>query len=245
VIGVVAAHVKVGLVDLARIPAFAIPTLLFPVGTYFFVANGAYGEDIDARFAMAGVAGIAVLGVSFFQVGIGIANERLHSWARSLRTLPIAPRLRLAARVLAALPVAAVSAALVIAAAVATEGVSLDARHWLALAAALLLGGIPFALAGIALGYWLPPRGAIPIANIVFLASAFAGGLWSGPADPADDRGQLASLVPTQRWGELLWASVDGRPWAAADLAVLALYGVLFGLIAAWGYRRDEGEKFT
>jgi hypothetical protein len=43
----------------------------------------------------------------------------------------------------------------------------------------------------------------------------------------------------------LLWASVDGRPWAVVDIALLVAWGIAFGLLAAWGYRRDEGELFT
>ena len=35
------------------------------------------------------------------------------------------------------------------------------------LAAALVLGSIPFALLGIALGYWASPRGALPVANLL------------------------------------------------------------------------------
>ncbi len=236
----VAAHVKVGLAELARIPAFSIPTLFFPVLTYLFVSNGVY-RDLDPSLAMAGVAGIAVLGVAFFQFGVGIAAERTTPWERYLRTLPITPRLRLAARLIAALPVAAASAALVVATAIASDGVSLPPGRWITLALALLLGAIPFGLAGIALGYWLPPRGAVPIANIVFLASAIGGGLWSGPSDAG---GATAGLVPTKRWGELLWASVEGRPWRASDVGVLALSGVVFGLAAVWGYRRDEGQHF-
>lgn len=236
----VTAHVKVGLAELARIPAFSIPTLFFPVLTYLFVTNGVY-RNLDPRLAMAGVAGIAVLGVAFFQFGVGIAAERTTPWERYLRTLPITPRLRLAARLIAALPVAAVSAALVVATAIASDGVSLPPGRWIALALALLFGAIPFGFAGIALGYWLPPRGAVPIANIVFLASAIGGGLWSGPSDAG---GAAAGFIPTQRWGELLWASVEGRPWRASDVAALALSGVVFGLAAVWGYRRDEGQQF-
>jgi ABC-2 type transport system permease protein len=236
----VAAHVKVGLAELARIPAFSIPTLFFPVLTYLFVANGVY-RDLDPALAMAGVTGIAVLGVAFFQFGVGIAAERTTPWERYLRTLPISPRLRLAARLIAALPVAAVSATLVVATAIASHGVSLPPSRWIALSLALLLGGVTFGLAGIALGYWLPPRGAVPIANIVFLASAIGGGLWAGPSAAGGD---IAGLVPTQRWAELLWASVEGRSWRAADVAMVALSGVIFGVAAVWGYRRDEGQQF-
>lgn len=238
------AHARASLVELFRIPAFSVSTLLFPTLTYVFVTTTVY-EDADRAVAMAGVAGTAVLGVSFFQFGVGIATERLTPWERYLRTLPVATRIRMAGRVLAALPFASAAAALVVATAIARDGVTLSAGRWLLLSIALVAGGIPFALAGIALGYWLSPRAAIPIANLIFLGAALAGGLWAGPANLPAAADSYSSVVPTRRWGELLWASVEGRPWAFEDIALLVVWGIVFGLLAAWGYRRDEGALFT
>lgn len=238
------AYARASLVELFRIPAFSVSTLLFPTLTYLFVTTTVY-DDADPAVAMAGVAGTAVLGVSFFQFGVGIATERLTPWERYLRTLPVAVRVRLAGRVLAALPFASAAAALVVATAIARDGVALSAGRWLLLSLVLVAGGIPFALAGIALGYWLSPRAAIPVANLVFLGTALAGGLWAGPAHLPQGADTYSSFVPTRRWGELLWASVEGRPWRAADAALLVAYGLGFGVLAAWGYRRDEGELFT
>jgi len=238
------AFARASLVELYRIPAFSVSALLFPTLTYLFVTTTVY-EDVDPALAMAGVAGTAVLGISFFQFGVGIATERLTPWERYLRTLPVTLRVRLAGRVLAAVPFASAAAALVVATAIARDGVALSAQRWLLLAIALVVGGVPFALAGIALGYWLSPRAAIPVANLVFLGAALAGGLWAGPAHLPERAGSYSSLVPTRRWGEVLWASVEGRPWCLSDVALLAAYGLAFGLLAAWGYRRDEGELFT
>ena len=238
------AYARASLVELFRIPAFSASTLLFPTLTYLFVTTTVY-DDAEPAVAMAGVAGTAVLGVSFFQFGVGIASDRLTPWERYLRTLPVTLRVRMAGRVLAALPFASAAAALVVATAIARDGVALSAERWLFLSVALVAGGVPFALAGIALGYWLSPRAAIPVANLVFLGAALAGGLWAGPAHLPEGSDSYASIVPTRRWGELLWASVEGRPWRLLDIALLAAYGLAFGLLAAWGYRRDEGELFT
>ena len=238
------AYARASLIELIRVPAFSVSTLLFPMLTYLFVTTTVY-EDADPATAMAGVAGSAVLGVSFFQFGVGIANERLTPWERYLRTLPVTIQARMAGRVLAAIPFAAAAATLVVLTAIARDGVSLSAGRWLLLTIVLVAGGIPFALAGIALGYWLSPRAALPVANLVFLGAALAGGLWAGPAHASRDRGSLASIVPTRSWGELLWASVEGRAWRVADVALLAAAGIAFGLLAAWGYRRDQGELFT
>lgn len=238
------AYARAGLVELLRIPTFSISTLVFPTLTYLFVTTTVW-DEADPAVAMAGVAGTAVLGVSFFQFGVGIATERLTPWERYLRTLPVPIRVRLAGRVLAALPFASAAAALVVLTAIARDGVALSVGRWLLLALALVAGGIPFALAGIALGYWLSPRAAIPVANLVFLGTALAGGLWAGPEHLPEGADSYSAIVPTRRWGELLWASVEGRPWRLLDVALLAAFGLGFGLLAAWGYRRDQGELFT
>jgi ABC-2 type transport system permease protein len=83
------------------------------------------------------------------------------------------------------------------------------------------------------------------VANLAFLGAALAGGLWAGPTHLPEGAGAYSSIVPTRRWGELLWASVEGRSWRLVDVALLAAFGLGFGLVAAWGYRRDEGELFT
>jgi len=238
------AYARASLVELVRVPAFSVSTLLFPMLTYLFVTTTVY-EDAAPATAMAGVAGTAVLGVTFFQFGVGIANERLTPWERYLRTLPVTIRARMTGRVLASIPFAFAAATLVVLTAIARDGVSLSAGRWLLLALVLLAGGIPFALAGIALGYWLSPRAALPVANLVFFGAALAGGLWAGPANVTGESGSIASIIPTRSWGELLWATVEGRGWRVVDVALLALAGVAFGLLAAWGYRRDQGELFT
>ncbi len=239
---IVLAHARLGLLELGRVPSFWVPTLLFPPLTYLFLTNGLY-RDGDPVLALAGVAAIAVLGVAFFQFGVGIAFERTLPWERYLRTLPIEPRLRMAARVLAALPVAAVAALFVAATAAAADGVSLAPQRWLLLALVLLAGGVPFALAGIALGYVLPPGGAIPIANLVLIASAIAGGLWQADASAGSETA-VAAAIPTRAWRELLWAAVGAGDARAVHVASLVLYGTGFGLLAVWGYGRDEGEQF-
>ena len=80
-------HARLMTLELARHPAYLVPTLVFPAVFFlFFVAPGP-GAYPDAR--MATFAGFAAIGVAFFQFGVGIAVERASPWERYLRTLPI------------------------------------------------------------------------------------------------------------------------------------------------------------
>ncbi len=116
-----------------------------------------------------------------------------------------------------------------------------------ALGLALLVGSIPFALLGIAFGYWLPPRAALPVANILYLPLAVGGFLWMRPTQDVPHGVDVASqLLPTRSWMEVLDPIATGdHPIPLHHVAALTAWGLVFFALAWWGYRRDEGERFT
>ncbi|HEY7536793.1 MAG TPA: ABC transporter permease [Gaiellaceae bacterium] len=227
--------------ELARYPAYVVPTLVFP--SVFFLFFALPGDASVATERMATFAGFAAIGVAFFQFGVGIAVERASPWEAYLRTLPIGVAARLGARVLSAALFAAVAAGGVLAVAVATTDASLTPLRWLGLGVALLVGTVPFALLGIALGYWVPERGALPIANLLYLSLAYAGGLWIRPDDLPSGVQNLSRFLPTRGLSDALVATLQPALAWRSWLALLG-FGALFGLLAVWGYRRDEGRRF-
>lgn len=236
------AYLRASTLELVRYPGFSVPTLAFPslLFLFFVVPQGVARPELY----LASYAAFAVLGVAFFQFGVGLANERVSPWEAYLRTLPAPVAVRFAARVASALVFAAASAGAVVALAVATTELALSPTRWLAFAAVLAAGAVPLALFGIAIGYWTSPRAALPTANLVYLALAYAGGLWTGPQRLPDALADVSWALPTRLWGEALWdavlrGSVRAVPWAG-----LAAYTVVFAALASWGYRRDEGQRF-
>jgi ABC-2 type transport system permease protein len=228
--------------ELLRYPAFSVPTIAFPA--LFFLLFVAPRSDADPTLLLASFAGFAVLAVAFFQFGVGIAAEREAPWEWFVRTLPLRARTRFAARVLSASLFGVASAGLVVVAALATTDAHLTPIRWVALAVALTLGSLPFALLGIALGYWASPRGALPLANILYLVLAFAGGLWTTPAHLPDAVASVSPLVPTRPFGNVLWGAAEGHLWRPSDWLLLAGWAVVLGLVAARGYHRDEGKRY-
>ncbi len=186
-------HARALTLELLRYPAFLVPTLLFPAA--FFVLFAVPGGRGDPAVEMARFAGFAAIGVAFFQFGVGIAVERASPWEAYLRTLPAGPATRIGARLASAAVFAAAAAAVVVAVALATTRPALAGPRWAEFGSTLLVGTAPFALFGIALGYWAPQRGALPIANVVYLGLSYAGGLWFRPSDLPATRSDGFSLV--------------------------------------------------
>lgn len=235
-------HARASLVQLLRYPTFAAPTLLLPV--LFYVFFGLPQAHDSPNLLMASFSAYAVLSVVFFQFGVGIAGDRADPWEAYLRTLPVSSGVRFCGRVLSALVFAVGAAALVILVAVSTTAVSLSAGAWARFVGSLFVGSIPLAFLGIALGYWIPAKGALPVANILYLAFSYAGGLWTGPKHLPGSVEALAPYLPTRQWGDVVWAAVGGGGSGPTHWLALLGYGAGFALLAGWGYRRDEGERF-
>ena len=235
-------HARTMTLELLRYPAFSVPTLTFPA--LFFLLFVASRGDRNATLLLASFAGFAFLAVAFFQFGVGIAAERETPWERFLRTLPAGAAVRFTARLLSGTLFGLASAGLVALTGVATTDAHLPPPRWLGLVAALVLGAAPFALLGIALGYWVSPRGALPVANILYLVLAFAGGLWTTPARLPSTIAQVSPLLPTRQFGDVLWGATEGHLWRLRDWLLLLAWGVAFGLLAGWGYSRDEGRRY-
>ena len=151
-------HARAMTLELLRYPAFSVPTLAFPA--LFFLLFVASRDDRNATLLLASFAGFAFLAVAFFQFGVGIAAERESPWERFLRVLPAAARVRFAARLVSGTLFGLASAGIVALTAVVTTDAGLPPTRWGALVVALALGAVPFALLGIAIGYWVSPRGA-------------------------------------------------------------------------------------
>jgi ABC-2 type transport system permease protein len=239
------AHARAETVGLARYTGYSVPTVAFPA--VMLLLFGGHFERGEPDRLFAGFAATALLTVAFFQFGVGIATNRATPWEAYLRTLPAGPATRLAGRVISALAFAATTVAAVALVAFGVYDVQMAPWRVVALGAALLVGSIPFALLGIAFGYWLSPRAALPVANLLYLPLAVGGFLWMRPnQDVPHDVDVASQLLPTRSWMEVLDPIATGdHGIPPVHVAALAAWGGLFFALAWWGYRRDEGERFT
>ncbi|HWG25881.1 ABC transporter permease [Actinospica sp.] len=229
-----------------RDPRYLAMAVITPVGFYLLFAT-IFGKDpakpgelkgtIEIMVAMAAYGGIWG---ALSATGPRIAHERSSGWLEQLRSMPLATRQVMAAKLAAGMVVALPALLLVCATGAAFKGVGLDAWQWAAMAAAMWVGCLPFALLGIAIGYAVGGETAFPLSYAVYLAMSILGGLWVPPSVlPASFR-TVADALPTYRLADLGWHIAGGGAPAAADVAVLAGWTVGLGLLATWVYRRPR-----
>ena len=233
------------MVGLIRTPAYSLVTVLIPGVVFVFIGSSVSDSQEAANIVMASFAIFAALGVAFFQFGVGIANDRESPWEQFAHVLPVSPGTRFAGNALSAVTFAIVVVAVLIVVALALTDAARPIVSWLRMLVAVFLGAVPMALLGIAIGYWSPPKAALPIANIIYVALSFGGGLFILPSGMPTFLNSISTVLPTRQIGELAWSAVLGHPWSIQPWLWLVGYSVLFGVIAAAGYRRDEGARYS
>ena len=232
------------MLGLIRTPAYSLVTVLVPSIVFLFIGLSFAETREVANLILGSFCIFAALGVAFFQFGVGIANERESPWEQFAHVLPVSTATRFIATVLAALIFVAVAVGILIVLALLTTDVGMPPGAWARMLASVLLGAVPMALLGIAIGYWSTPKAALPVANILYMVLAFAGGLFIRPESMPDFLDGFSRVLPVRHIAELTWAAILGYPWPTKYLLWLTGYTVVFGVFAAWGYRRDEGMRY-
>lgn len=238
---VLAAEVLDEVRGIVREPVTLVFSVAMPVG-FFALFASLYGSQ-DAGGLSVGTRMLAtfgtfgVVGVALLTPGIGVAEDRERGWLRAKRVSATPLATTLGAKVAATLPhaIAVLVAMTLVAAAVA--GTSVGLGTWLRLAGVLVIGALPFALLGMAVGFSASPNATTAILNAVFIPSAVASGLWM-PLDSLPDVVQrVAPALPTYHLAQLALGQLDGSGGLDHLLALLATAGGA-AVLAALAYRR-------
>ncbi|MCY4191930.1 MAG: ABC transporter permease [Rhodospirillaceae bacterium] len=230
--------------SLLRMPAYWVPTLLFPV-LLFGVIGSHESPGLPTTFAMASFAAYAVIGVGFYQFGVSIAMDRETQWERYRRTLPGATGPRIVSQITVGTVFAFAAVLLVIAGGFLMMRPDADANAIVRLIIASLAIAPPFTLIGIALGYLTSAKASVPVANLVFLPFAYLGGLWTPPGRLPETVAAISPWLPTRHAGEIVWATVGPQPFPWESIWILVGYSVLFIVVVAWAYNRDERQRYA
>ena len=122
----------------------------------------------------------------------------------------------------------------------AALGVSLAARTWLEMTGLIIVGLLPFAALGIWLGHQLNVDAIGPATGGVVSLLALVGGTWFPVTHGfLHDLGQYLPSYWLVQAGRV---SEHGHAWGARGWAVVLVWALILGLLAAIAYRRDTGR---
>ena len=169
------------LLRVLRTPAFAIPSLAFPVVFYLLFAvvlPGQWGSYQKAAYLFATYGVFGVIGPALFGFGVGLAIEREKGWLELKRVSPMPTFVYFVAKISMSLVFAFAVLCLLTLAAVGLGGVRIAPLAWLQLVAILLLGTLPFCAIGLWIGTLVKGQAAVALVNLVYLPMSVLSGLW-------------------------------------------------------------------
>jgi ABC-2 type transport system permease protein len=224
---------------------FSILALGFPLILYFAIAGpnrdqGDFaGTGISAPvYYMVGLVAFGAMS-AMLSSGARIASERAAGWNRQLRLSPLTPFAYLRAKLLTAYAVAGATIVLLYIAG-ASLGVRLPAGRWLEMTGLILVGLIPFAALGIAIGHLLTPESVGPAMGGGVGLLALLGGTWFPITGGVMHT--IAQGLPSFWLVRASHVSIGGSGWGATGWIVDAVWTAVMGALAVRAYRRDTGR---
>jgi ABC-2 type transport system permease protein len=238
---VLGTEVAEGLRAVLREPAALFFSVVMPV-LFFAIFASLYGTVPTpsglpmAASMLAGFGTFGVVSVMLLNPGISVASDRESGWLRVKKVSAAPVGVTIAGKVLAALPYAVAVLAALTAVTLAVTGPVLGVGTWLRLVAVLLLGALPFACLGLAVGFQTSANTTTAVLNAVLFPMVIASGLWM-PLDVLPDWvSAVAQYLPTYHLAQLAMAQLTGAPASGHLLALLATT-VAAAALAAWSYR--------
>jgi ABC-2 type transport system permease protein len=244
-------EIKYELLKALRMPAYSLPTILFPLVFYVFFGlvfgSRSSGNGFHmALYLIATYGCFGVIGASLFGMGVTVAVERGQGWLQVKRTTPMPVSAYFGAKVAMAMVFSAAIVLGLFALGISFGNVHLTIAQALKLLGVLVAGSLTFCALGLAIGYFAGPNSAAPIANLIYLPTAFLSGLWIPIFMLPKPLQMLAYFLPpfhlSQIALDILGAGRGGS--MLGHVAALLIATILFLAIAYAGWRRDEGKTY-
>ena len=235
-------EVSEGLRAILREPTALVCSVLMPVAFFALFASlfgnqaGPDGVQSYAAIMLARFGTFGVVSVMLLNPGIGVADDRTRGWLRVKKVSAAPIGTTIAGKVLAALPYALALLLAISAVSLAVAGPVMDLGTWSRLMAVLLLGSLPFAILGIAVGFVASSNAAAAILNAVLFPMVIVSGLWFPPEILPTFLQTIAPFLPTYHLAQLALAQLTGAD-AALNLVALLVTTAVAGGLAAWSYR--------
>ena len=243
-------EIKYEFLKALRLPAYSLPTLLFPVFFYLFfgVMFGAKqaGAVSMSAYLVATYGTFGGLGAALFGFGVSVAVERGQGWLEVKRTTPMPIAAYFVAKLAMAMLFSAIIVTMLFLLGMTAGHVVLSLATMLKLFAILVLGSITFCAFGLALGFFAGPNSAAPLVNMIYLPMAFLSGLWVPIVFLPKPIQEIAVWLPPYHLSQLALSTIGASRGGslAMHAGAMIIATILFGAIAYIGYRRDEGKLY-
>lgn len=238
--------IKLELTRALRNRKFLFFSVIYPSALFLLIAGSADAtSEVDGTgltlptFFMVSMASFGALTAVLMGNSERIAKERESGWVRQLRLTALPGRGYVLAKTASAAVVSLPSVVVVFVVAAAVKDVRLHAWQWLALTGVIWASSLVFAALGVAIGYLATGDAVRPITMIVYFGLSMLGGLWMPTTTFPQWLRDVAEWLPTHAYAALGQSIEQSHAPHAQDLAVLAVYFVLFAGGAAWLYRKD------
>ncbi|MFE7731014.1 ABC transporter permease [Streptomyces anthocyanicus] len=238
--------IKLELTRALRNRKFLFFSVIYPSALFLLIAGSADAtREVDGTgltlptFFMVSMASFGALTAVLMGNSERIAKERESGWVRQLRLTALPGRGYVLAKTASAAVVSLPSVVVVFVVAAAVKDVRLHAWQWLALTGVIWAGSLVFAALGVAIGYLATGDAVRPITMIVYFGLSMLGGRWMPTTTFPQWLRDVAEWLPTHAYAALGQSIEQSHAPHAQDLAVLAVYFVLFAGGAAWLYRKD------
>jgi ABC-2 type transport system permease protein len=206
-----------------RIPVYAISTVTFPLMFYVLFGivlgrNNAAVRNDNAVYMLGTMGCFGVMAVALFGFGVSLAIERGQGWLQVKRASPM--------------PIGAYFFAKLFAAVAFSTVIIL-----LLLAVGFTFGGVRLPVA----------TAATSVVNLIYLPMSFCSGLWIPLFLLPHGLQTFAKFLPPYHLAQLALGTIGmttepATPWSHIE-ALIGFTIICLG-VAAWGYRRDEGETY-
>lgn len=243
------AYARFELLRTIRNRRYLLTTIAMPVLFYALYTGALQGGNGRSSGTVDGVAWPTFFMVSMAAYGSmaaalsmsrPTATERSAGWTRQLRAVPLDPVIYAVAKLAVSFVATLPSLAAVMAVGIVFDHVSLAPTTWLEVFVLLALGTLPFVALGLLIGYLFDGDSVQGAFTITMFALAILGGLWAPIQAFPPVLATIGRMLPSYHFADLGWQALAGSTPQLADVAILAGYTLVFGLLVAWRYRAEE-----
>lgn len=233
-------YARYELLRTVRNTRFFVLSLVFPLVLFVLIAGPNRHQQLGGiSFPLYYMSGMAAWGTMSAVIagGARIAAERSVGWNRQLRLTPLTTTGYVGTKIVTGYTMALVSIGLLYSAG-ASMGVRLPATRWATMTLLILVGLVPFAALGIALGHVLTVESMGPAMGGITSLLALLGGAW-GPVGDTGVVHSLVQLLPSYWLVQAATSAIAGGSWPARGWLVMAGWTAVLSVLAVRAFRRD------